>query len=52
MLLVGLVDAPIDMSEDDTGALKDINGDSPFAQTLLKFVEARLQVADEHLRLA
>ena len=32
--------------------LLDINGDTPFAQPPLKFVDVRLQVADKQRRLA
>jgi len=38
--------------EDYRGALRGINGDSPFTQPLLKIGEVRLQVDDEQRRLA
>ena len=40
------------MREYYRAALRDINGDSPFAQPPLKVVEVGLQVADEQRRLA
>jgi len=48
----GLDEAPSGTREDYRGALRDINGDSPFTQPPLKFVELWLQVADEQRQLA
>ena len=48
----GLVEAPSSTREDYRGALRDINGNSPFTQPTLKIVEVWLQVADEQRRLA
>jgi len=50
--LSGLDEAPSGMWEDYRGALRDINGDSPFTQSPLKFVKVWLQVAGEQRRLA
>ena len=43
---------PSGTDEDYRGALKDINGDSPFNQPRLTVVEEWLQVADKQRRLA
>jgi len=48
----GLNKAPSGTREDYHGALRDINGDSPFTQPPLKVVEVWLQVADKQRRLA
>jgi hypothetical protein len=48
----GLDETPSVTREDYRGALRDINGDSPFNQPPLKIVEVGLQVADEQRRLA
>jgi hypothetical protein len=47
VLLVGLDESPSGTHEDYRGALRDINGVSPFAQPPLKVIEVWLQVADE-----
>jgi len=48
----GLDEAPSGTREYYRAALRDINGDSPFAQPPLKIVEVELQVADEQRQLA
>jgi hypothetical protein len=48
----GLDEAPSSTPEDYCGALRHINGDSPFGQPPLKVVEVCLQVADKQRRLA
>jgi len=48
----GLDKAPSGTREDYRGALRDINGNSPFTQPPLKVVEVWLQVADKQGRLA
>ena len=48
----GLDEAPSGTREDYRGALRDINGDSPFVQPPLKVIEIRLQVADKQRRFA
>jgi hypothetical protein len=48
----GLDETPSGTREYYRGALRDINGDSPFTQPPLKFVEVGLQVADEQRLLA
>ena len=48
----GLDEAPSGTREYFRIALRDINGDSPFTQPLLKVVEVGLQAADEQHRLA
>jgi biotin carboxylase len=45
-------EAPSGTSEDCHGALRDINGDSPFTQPPHKVVEVWLQVANEQRQLA
>jgi len=52
LLGLGWMKRPSGRREDDRGALRDINGDSPFTQQPLKFVEVLLQVADKQRRLA
>jgi len=47
---LGLNEAPSGTREDYRSALRDISGDSPFTQALLKIVEVILQVADEQRR--
>jgi hypothetical protein len=42
---------PSGTHEDYRGALRDINGDSPFTHPPLKVVEVRFQVAYEQRRL-
>ena len=48
----GLDEALSGTCEDYRGALRHINGDSPFAQPPLKIVEVGFQVADKQCRLA
>jgi len=48
----GLDEEPSGTREDYRGALRDIDDDSTFTQLLLKVVQVRIQVADEHRRLA
>ena len=48
----GLDEALSGIGEYYRGALREINGDSPFAQPPLRVVEVWLQVADEQRRLA
>jgi hypothetical protein len=48
----GLDETPSGTREDYRGALRDINGDSPFTHPPLKVAEVWLQVADEQRRLA
>jgi len=48
----GLDKALSSTREDYRGALRHINGDSPFTQPPLKFVEVRLQVANKQRLLA
>jgi hypothetical protein len=48
----GLDEAPSGTREYHRAALGNVYGDSPFAQTPLKFVEVGFQVADEQRRLA
>ena len=51
VLLVGVDDAQSRMREVYCGALRDINGDSPFTEPSLKIVEVRLHVPEEQHRL-
>jgi hypothetical protein len=46
-----LDEVPSGTREDYRGALRHINGNSPFGQPPLKFVEVCLQVAEEQRRL-
>jgi len=50
--LVGLDKAPSGTREDYRGALRDINGDSPFTPPPFKVVDLRLQVAEKQRRPA
>jgi len=47
-----LDEAPSGTREDYRGALRDINGDSPFTHAPLKIVQARFKVADKQRWLA
>jgi hypothetical protein len=48
----GLNDAATGSREDHRGALRDVDGNSPYTQPPLKVTEIGLQVADEQRRLA